>query len=250
MKTLVSIALALVLAPLAAPALAADGESGYAAALADPARPAADKARDAARKPAELLDFADVDEGDVVLDYIMGGGYLTRLLSASVGAEGKVYAFQPSEFISFRAAYATDQDSVAAAHKNVVALRPSIGGLSVPEPVDLIITVQNYHDLHLSMAPPGTAAFVAKGLFAALKPGGTLVVVDHVANAGTGAKDSNTLHRIEPSFARAEIESAGFVFEEESTLWRNTTDPHTANVFDAAIRGKTDQFAYKFKKPE
>ncbi len=245
-----AIGLALALAPLATPAIAADDASGYAAALADPARPAADKARDAARKPAELLDFADIEEGDVVLDYIMGGGYLTRLLSATVGPEGKVYAYQPDEFIKFRAAYGTEQDTVVAAYKNIVPLRPSIGALKLPEPVDAIITVQNYHDLHLSMAPPGTAAFVAKGLFAALKPGGTLVVVDHVAKAGSGAKDANTLHRIEPSFARAEIESAGFVFDGESDEWRNTSDPHTANVFDAAIRGKTDQFAYKFKKPE
>lgn len=248
MKSFFAVALMLALTPLASPAFAED--SDYAAALADPARPAADRARDAARKPAELLEFADVEKGDKVLDYIMGGGYLTRLLSASVGPEGKVYAFQPDEFIKFRADYAKEQDAVAGAYKNVVPLRPSVGALTLPEQVDAIITVQNYHDLHLSMAPPGTAAFVAKGLFAALKPGGTLVVVDHVANAGTGAKDANTLHRIEPSFARAEIESAGFVFDEESTLWRNTTDPHTANVFDAGIRGKTDQFAYKFKKPE
>lgn len=249
MRKIFSMALALALVPFAAPAFA-DDAADYAAALADPARPAADKARDAARKPAELLDFADVEKGDVVLDYIMGGGYLTRLLSASVGAEGKVYAYQPEEFIKFRAAYATEQDAVVGAYKNIVPLRPSIGALRVPEPVDVIITVQNYHDLHLAMAPPGTATFVAKGLFAALKPGGTLVIVDHVANAGTGAKDANTLHRIEPSFARAEIESAGFVYDGESTAWRNTTDPHTTNVFDAAIRGKTDQFAYKFKKPE
>jgi predicted methyltransferase len=248
MKTLIAALAAFALmAPHAA--LASEDEN-YAEALADPARPAADKARDAARKPAELLDFADVEPGDKVLDYIMGGGYLTHLLAAAVGPEGKVYAFQPAEFISFRADYGKEQDTVVAARKNVVPLRPSIGALKLPEPVDLIITVQNYHDLHLSMAPPGTAAFVAKGLFAALKPGGTLIVVDHVANAGAGAKLANTLHRIEPSFARAEIESAGFVFVEESDAWRNTTDPHTANVFDPAIRGKTDQFAYKFKKPE
>jgi predicted methyltransferase len=235
---------------LAVPSLAVAESDDYAAAIADPARPAADTARDAARKPGALLDFADVEKGDVVLDYVMGGGYLTRLLSASVGPEGKVYAFQPAEFIKFRAAYGTEQDAVVAAYRNVVPLRPSVGALKLPEPVDLIVTVQNYHDLHLKAAPPGTADFVNQGLFAALKPGGTLIVVDHAAAAGKGASQAETLHRIEASFARAEIEKAGFVFEEESTLWRNPADPHTALVFDPAIRGKTDQFAYKFKKPE
>lgn len=203
-----------------------------------------------ARKPAEVLAFAGVKPDQVVVDYIMGGGYLTRILAAAVGPKGKVYAFQPAEFISFRAEYGTEQDIAAAAYKNIVPLRPSIGALQVPEPVDLIITVQNYHDLHLSMAPKGTADFVNKGLFAMLKPGGTLVVIDHVAATGSGADVANSLHRIEPSYARAEIEKAGFVFDGESKLWRNSTDPLTASVFDASMRGKTDQFAYRFRKPE
>lgn len=241
--------LALTLA-LAAPTIVhAQSAASYKTAIADPSRPAADKARDAARKPAELLAFARVKPGQKVVDYIMGGGYLTHVLASAVGPKGKVYAYQPAEFISFRAAYGTEQDTVAAARKNVVPLRPSIGAFNVPEPVDLIITVQNYHDLHLSMAPKGTADFVNAGLFKMLKPGGTLVVVDHVAAAGAGAGAANTLHRIEPSYARTEIEKAGFVFDGESKLWRNTTDPHTAIVFDAGVRGKTDQFAYRFKKP-
>lgn len=249
MKTLLTAVAALA---LAAPA-AADhhgGKPSYAVALADASRPEADKARDAARKPGEVLAFAGIKPGQKVVDYIMGGGYLTRVLAAAVGPDGKVYAFQPSEFISFRKEYGTEQDAVATAYKNVVPLRPSIGALSIAEPVDAIITVQNYHDLHLSMAPKGTADFVNKGLFAALKPGGVLIVIDHVAAAGKGAGDANTLHRIEPSYARAEIEKAGFKFDGELKTWANPADPHTAIVFDAGIRGKTDQFAYRFRKPK
>ncbi len=234
---------------LAAPIAASETNDVYSRALADAGRPDADKARDAARKPDELLSFGRVEQGQVVLDYVMGGGYLTRVLAAAVGPKGKVYAFQPAEFISFRAAYGTEQDAVASAYKNVVPLRPSVGALSVAEPVDLIITVQNYHDLHLAMAPEGTADFVNKGLFAMLKPGGTLVVVDHASNAGAGKTVANTLHRIEPGFARAEIERAGFVFDGELKSWANPADPRTAIVFDPAIRGKTDQFAYRFRKP-
>jgi len=245
-----AIALTLAIA-LAAPGVAnAQNATSYASALADNARPAADKARDTARKPGELLNFAKVKRGQKVVDYIMGGGYLTRVLAAAVGPTGKVYGYQPSEFISFRAAYGTEQDAVSGAYKNVVPLRPSIGAFSVPEPVDLIITVQNYHDLHLSMAPKGTADFVNAGLFKMLKPGGTLVVVDHAAAAGAGTSVANTLHRIEPSYARAEIEKVGFVFDGELKSWANPADPRTAIVFDAGIRGKTDQFAYRFKKPK
>lgn len=247
MKTLLTAVAALA---LAAPAAAEKAAPSYAAALADTGRPDADKARDAARKPAEVLAFAEIEPGQKVVDYIMGGGYLTRVLAAAVGPNGKVYAFQPSEFISFRKEYGTEQDAVAAAYKNVVPLRPSIGALNIAEPVDAIITVQNYHDLHLSMAPKGTADFVNKGLFAALKPGGVLIVIDHVAAAGKGVGDANTLHRIEPSYARAEIEKAGFVFDGELKTWANAADPHTAIVFDPALRGKTDQFAYRFRKPK
>ena len=244
MKTIV-LALALSLAP----AIAAAQTAPYATALADPARPAADKARDAARKPAELLAFAKVKPGQVVVDYIMGGGYLTHVLASAVGTGGKVYAYQPAEFIAFRADYGKEQDAVAAARKNVVALRPSLGAFAVAEPVDTIITVQNWHDLHNPMAPAGTAAGIAKQLFAMLKPGGTFVVVDHAAAAGADDATQQKLHRINPAVARAEIESAGFVFDGESKLWANAADPKTALVFDAAIRGKTDQFAYRFKKP-
>lgn len=248
MKLLVSAALLALAAPLAA-AVPQDVPAPIQAALADPARPAADKARDAARHPGEILAFAEVQPGDKVADFIMGGGYWTRILAKTVGTEGKLYAYQPAEFIQFRAAYATEQDAAVAQYVNVTPMRDSLGTVTFPEPLDAIVTVQNWHDLHLKQAPQGFAASMAKRLYDSLKPGGVLLVVDHVANADPGFAAPQTLHRIDPAAARAEIESAGFKFEGELGLLRNPADPHTTLVFDPSIQGKTDQFIYKFRKP-
>jgi predicted methyltransferase len=219
------------------------------AALADPARPAADSARDTARHPGEILAFMGLKPGDKVADFLMGGGYWTRILAKTVGPKGHVYAYQAGEFIQYRAQYATDQDVAVAGYANVTPSRESLRDLAFPEPLDAIITVQNYHDLHLGFAPPGTAKFIAAKLFAALKPGGVLLVIDHVANADPGFAVPDKLHRIDPAAARAEIESVGFVLEDESPLLRNPADPHTASVFSDPIKGHTDQFIYKFRKP-
>lgn len=234
---------------LAAPAEAQTVPPAIAEALADKARPEADRARDAARKPGELLAFAEIGRGDKVADFIMGGGYFTRILAAAVGPEGRVFAYQPAEFIQFMPSYGKQQDEAVAGYKNVTPSRESLGALSFPEPLDAIVTVQNYHDLHLKMAPPGFAARVAKTLFDSLKPGGVLLVVDHAANADPEFKAPEALHRIDPAAARAEIEGAGFAFEGELPILANKDDPHTASVFDPAIRGKTDQFVFKFRKP-
>jgi predicted methyltransferase len=114
----------------------------------------------------------------------------------------------------------------------------------------MIITVQNWHDMHLKVVPAGSADFIASRIFAALKPGGTLLVVDHVANTDPNFEVPNALHRIDPAAARAEIEKAGFVFDGESPVLRNPADPHTAMVFDPSIQGHTDQFVFKFHKPK
>jgi predicted methyltransferase len=221
----------------------------YAALLADPARPADQRARDAARLPAELLAFAQVSRGEKVGDYIMGGGYLTRILAAAVGPEGRVYAFQPNEFIAFRAQYGEDQKAVDSAYDNVIAVAGSAPAPAWPEPLDTIITVQNFHDLYLKAAPTGTGLTAARNLYAALKPGGTMVVVDHSAAAGTGSTLSDSLHRIEKSTVVEAFTAAGFKLETESGLYARPADPRTANVFDPAIRGQTDQFTLRFRKP-
>lgn len=219
-------------------------------ALTDAKRPDADKARDAARKPAELMTFAGIKLNQKVADFVMGGGYLTRIMVGTVGPKGLVYAYQPAEFVAFRAQYGTDQDAVAGDYANVKPLRTPLGTFALPEPVDVIVTVQNYHDLHLAPFPKDTSEKVNAALFKGLKPGGTLVVVDHVALPGSGLEAPDKLHRIDPAIARTELEKAGFVYDGEITTWRNTTDPHTANVFAPEIRGKTDQFAYRFRKPK
>lgn len=222
----------------------------YSAALADPARPAADRERDTARKPAELLAFAEVTPGEQVGDFVMGGGYVTRLLAAAVGPAGRVYAFQPAEFIAFKKQYGDDQAAVDAAYANVDAVAGPFAAPAFPVPLDTIITVQNFHDLYLKPFPEGTGDKASAALFAALKPGGTLVVVDHSAADGTGTTLSDSLHRIDKAAVVAALTKAGFTLETESGLYSRADDPRTANVFDAAIRGKTDQFALRFRKPE
>jgi len=219
-----------------------------AAALADKGRPEADAKRDAARHPGELLAWAGVKPGQKVADFIMGGGYFTRILSVAVGPKGHVYAFQPAEFVKFRAAYATEQKAVADAYSNVTPISTSFGDLKLPDGLDLVLTVQNYHDLHLKAFPADNAAKMNAEIFRALKPGGTFVVVDHVGPADPGTPDK--LHRIDPAQVRSEVEAAGFKFAGESNLLRNPADSHAVGVFDKSIRGETDQFAMKFVKPK
>ena len=201
------------------------------------------------RQPGELLAFAGVQPGQRVGDFIMGGGYLTRVLAAAVGPQGHVYAFQPAEFIAFRAQYGTDQSSVDATYANVDAVAGAAGAPAFPANLDMIITVQNFHDLYLSQMPAGSAARASAALFAALQPGGVLVVVDHSAvdDSGTGAVD--TLHRIDQAVVIAELNAAGFVLDGETDLYRHPVDARAANVFNPDIRGRTDQFTLRFRKP-
>ena len=247
MKLLVTAALLALAAPLAVHAQTVPAP--IQAALADPGRPAADKERDAARHPGELLAFAGVKPGDKVADFIMGGGYFTRILAKTVGDKGRVYAYQPAEFIAFRAAYADEQKAATTGYANVTPLSDSLATVKFAEPLDAIVTVQNWHDLHLKQSPPGFAAAMAKRLYDNLKPGGVLLVVDHVAATDPGFAVPDKLHRIDPAAARAEIESAGFKFDGSLPLLANPADPHTALVFDPSIRGKTDQFVFRFRKP-
>jgi len=218
-------------------------------ALADPSRPAADTARDAARHPGEVLALAGVKPGDTVIDYIMGGGYFTRILSAAVGPKGTVYAYQPAEFIKFMAKYGEDQKTVAAALSNVKPLNGPMVGLDLPDGADVVITVQNYHDQHLKPFPVDTAAKANAEIFKSLKPGGVFLVIDHAALPGaTTAPDA--LHRIDIAQVKTEVEAAGFKLEAESPLLADKADTHTVSVFDPSIRGKTDQFILKFRKPK
>ena len=234
---------------LSATAMAADVPASITAAVDNPARPAAQRERDAARHPAELLAFAGVKPGDKVGDFLMGGGYFTRIFSGEVGPTGKVYGYQAAEFIGFQGDYAKWQDETVAFAPNIAPVRASLGGFTFPEPLDLMFTAQNYHDLHLGSASPEQIAAINRQIFAALKPGGVLIVVDHYAVDGSGDRDSNKLHRIDIATVKSELAAVGFVLEAESDILRNPSDPRTASVFDPSMRRKTDQFVLKFRKP-
>lgn len=225
------------------------GPSPIETAISDPARPAADVERDAARKPAELMAFAGVGPGDKVADLIAGGGYFTRLFSVAVGPRGHVYAVQPAEIVAVAPTYLAAIQGVAESYQNVTVLQGGVGELSFPEPLDVVWTSLNYHDLHANFMGPANVAAVNKAIFDSLKPGGVYIVIDHHAAVGSGLNDVNTLHRIDVDQVRREVEAAGFVLEAESDLLRHPADPRTANVFDPSIRAQTDQFVLKFRKP-
>ncbi len=213
-----------------------------------PSRPAEDVARDALRKPAEMVTFAHIRAGAKVADMIPGTGYFTRVFAGAVGSTGTVYALVPATLIARYPKALTTMQTLAAepGYGNVKVLAWS-GAQFPPERLDVVWTAQNYHDLH--NGAPGTVEGVNKAVFAQLKPGGIYVVLDHAAMAGSGARDTSTLHRIDPAVVKAEVTAAGFVFDGEDKTLANPADPHTANVFDPSIRGHTDQFIYRFRKP-
>jgi len=224
-----------------------------AAAVADAARPASDRERDADRKPAEALAFADLRPGEQVAELLPGGGYFTRLFSAAVGAKGRVYAIAPPRRSQAPAGSPDPAAAVQALaadphYSNVTVTVEKLNDFSVSAPVDLVWTSQNYHDFHNN--PALDVAGLDKAIYKSLKPGGVFIVLDHAAEAGSGFRDTSTLHRIDPEAVKKEVLSAGFKFEGQSELLRNSKDPYTAPVFDASIRGKTDQFILKFRKPE
>jgi predicted methyltransferase len=134
-------------------------------------------------------------------------------------------------------------------YANVSLLQQPAALLSAPEPVDLVFTAQNYHDYHDPFMGPVDMAGFDKRVYDALKPGGLFVVIDHAAPAGSGLADTDTLHRIDPAVVKQEVEAAGFVFDGESDALRNPADAHDLKVFDKSIRGHTDQFIYRFRKP-
>ena len=230
-----------------------------AAAIADSRRPANDTARDANRKPAESLAFAGVKPGDKVGELLPGGGYFTRLFAVTVGDKGHLYAFVNPPPPPSSAPAAPDApkpvpigqrpiDAVAAQYPNVTVETQDFTKLSAPAKLDLVWTSQNYHDMHLKRLNVDVAA-VNKAIFNLLKPGGYYIVLDHAAADGSGLSAPDTLHRIDPAVVKAEVEAAGFKYVGESTILRNPADDHSKIVFDPSVRGKTDQFIYKFQKP-
>ncbi|MDB5704772.1 MAG: hypothetical protein JWN66_1888 [Sphingomonas bacterium] len=230
----------------AAPAKPADIK----AAAADPAR-ANDAAQDARRHGPEILAFAGVPQGGKVIDLIPGGGYWTRLFAKAVGPEGHVYGVWPKPYAMEAKGDVLSYMKLgnSADFANVSGSIQDATELKVPARVDLVFTSQNYHDYPDKFMGSLDPAVFNKAAFAALKPGGVLLIIDHAAAAGSGMRDTDTLHRIDPAIVKQQVTAAGFDFVGESKLLANPADDHGVAVFDKTIRGHTDQFIYKFRKP-
>ena len=238
--------LALSLALLAAPAAAQDEIPDYvSAAVADPAR--GDDAQDDARRHiAEIMAYSGVKPGDTVLELVPGSGYWTRVFSHIVGPEGKVYLAVPEPMEKYSEKTKALPDELS----NTELLMQPADALSAPTQVDLVFTAQNYHDYPDEFMGPTDPAILNAAVFQALKPGGTYLVIDHSAEEGSGLRDTDTLHRIDPAIVRQQVIAAGFEYMGESDVLRNEADDRTLKVFDPAVRGHTDQFVYKFRKPK
>lgn len=220
------------------------------AAVADAGRPTADKDRDANRKPGETVAFSGMKAGDVVADISPGGGYFTRIFSKTVGPKGKVYAVVSDATVAKRPEAADAVKGIAGDKNyggNVEVMIADFANLKTPMPLDIAWTSLNYHDF--KNRGGSYTDNMNKAVFAALKPGGTYIVIDHAAEKGSGGRDTEKLHRVDPELVKKEVMAAGFKLESESNLLAHPEDNHTSQVFDGAIRGKTDQFVLKFRKP-
>lgn len=240
---------ALLLASAASQPLAAK-PADYAAVVADPARGKANIAMDEGRMPAAVLDFAGFKRGDVVADFQAGGGYYTELLSRVVGTRGRVYAMSQPNFWE-----AETWNPLLASHRNVTPLVAAGDALQLaPGSVDGIFAHLVFHDLYWVSEkyqhPRLDVNEVVRGWFAAVRPGGRVVIVDHAADAGSNPWESvDKLHRIDPAVVRADLERAGFVLEAQSDVLHRSSDDHSKGVFDQSVRGKTDRFMMRFHKP-
>jgi predicted methyltransferase len=221
------------------------------AAVAEPSRPERDRARDVNRKPAEVIAFAGIKPGEQIGELMPGGGYFTRIFCQVVGPKGHVYTAHVLPAVP------RDKPPVDAAAAppapapnpctNISDQSQTAADFSLPAGLDLVWTSENYHDLHNAVYGSADMKAFDTVIFKALKPGGVFIVEDHVAEAGSGARDAGTLHRIDPELVKQEVTSAGFVFEGASDLLHNADDPHTAKVFE--LSGKSDKFLLKFRKP-
>jgi predicted methyltransferase len=205
-------------------------------------------------KQSELIRFAHIEPGATVVDVYPGDGDWTRLFSDIVGPKGRVYSFVPAEVAHFQNDPVGRMQTLAKepGRENVEAVSADVVAMPrVTQPADVVWLHLFYHDLHTALmeARGATAAEFNRAVYDRLKSGGAYVIVDHAAAAGAGASVASSLHRIEPAAVRQEVEAAGFVLDGQSALLANKDDPHTAKVFDPAIKGHTDRFAYRFIRP-
>jgi predicted methyltransferase len=248
--TAAGVALALILS--AATAAAADDAIHMA--LANPARPAADRDTDSRRKPETVLGFFAIEPGMTVLDMYSGGGYYAEILAYTVGADGKVWAHNNQPYLNWL------KDPIAARYADgrldqVKRFTAENNELELPAATfDAVTMILCYHDIYHVDEKNGWTKIDGPALlgeiYQAMKPGAVLGVVDHAAAPGAPAESGETLHRIDPALAKKEIVAAGFVFEAQSNALRSSDDDASKSSFDESVRGKTDRFIYRFRKPE
>ncbi len=236
----------------AAPAPTADS-AAIDAAVASADRTAEDKERDARSRPAEVLTFMELRPDQNALDYFAAAGYYTELMSRVVGPNGKVIAYNNPEYRKF------SQDGPTKRYgnnrlPNVTEVTTPVESVQLePASLDAVLFMQGYHDLYWRPKdgswPQTDPAKALAQIVPALKPGAVVVVVDHVANAGVEPTETATsMHRIDPAIIKRDFEAAGLKFESESPAFASSADDHSKEVFDKAIRHKTDQVMYKFRK--
>jgi len=232
--------------------LAAAPTAQMKAAVADSNRPAADTARDENRKPADMLAFAGIGPGKVVVDLLPGGGYFTRIFAKAVEPGGRVYAYFGSQYDARLKTQGKDPDNQFAdlkqTYKNLGVIHGPLPQFVTPVPVDVVWTSQNYHDMH-NKAYAMDVNEVNKAIYKSLKPGGYYVIIDHKAADSAGDDVTETLHRIKESTTKTEVEAAGFKLVAEGHDLNFPGDDGTKRVFEADVKGKTNQFMLKFQKP-
>jgi len=236
---------------LCVPAVAlADPPADLAKALKNEKRSVEDRARDAGRQPAQVIAFLGIGPGDRVIDVIAAGGYYTEVLSLAVGEKGIVYAQNPINVLRFHDGAADKQLTARLADerlKNVQRLDMDLASTPIEAgSLDAAITALNFHDIYNDRGAQAAGGLL-RLVYHLLKPGGVLGLIDH---AGVEGADNKKLHRIEESKVRAVVEASPFELEASSDLLRNPEDDHTKSVFDPEIRGHTDRFLLKLRKPK
>jgi predicted methyltransferase len=207
---------------------------------------AGESGADPAWKVPQVMAFIAVKKGDIVADIV--GNRLVASLALAVGPTGKVYAIETAQVAKLHPELLRKIRSLAAQSPNIVVSDEPVAS-PLPSGLDAVIIRQNYHDLYDKHMAPVDVAVFNQGVFSALKPGGIYVVLDHAALAGSGIGATDTLHRIDPARVKRDVLAAGFTLDAESSMLANASDDHTKSVFDSSVRGHTDQFLYRFKKP-
>ncbi len=242
---------------LAAPTTAiapAGAPADLVAAVTSSGRPKAATDLDEVRKPAEVLRFLGLKKGDRALDYFTGTGYYSDIMARAIGPKGHVVGWNPAGFGRNERVVAALKDVKARNPNTVFYSSPTTAIAFAPNSFDFALLHLVYHDAYWESAQFGLPRIdpdtVVSAIWDAVKPGGTVAVVDHVAAAGGDSRATvEKLHRIDPAVVRADFERAGFVLEARSDLLRVREDDHSKNVFDPSIRGRTDRFVYRFRKP-